>query len=70
MNKKKGPSSRAKDKEELRHELEEALTEVIEHPNPIKRQVRIKQFPWSDKQKEFFKLALDQLKFYSPLIKY
>tara|TARA_R100000008_G_scaffold59857_1_gene37491 strand:+ start:393 stop:1202 length:810 start_codon:yes stop_codon:yes gene_type:complete len=59
MNKKKGLSSRAKDKQELRQQLDEELTEVIENPNPIKRQVRIKQFPWSDKQKEFFKLALD-----------
>jgi phosphate starvation-inducible protein PhoH len=28
-------------------------------PNPIKRQIRINQFPWTEKQKEFFRIALD-----------
>ena len=26
--------------------------------NPIKRQIRLNQFPWTDKQKDFFKVAL------------
>ena len=26
--------------------------------NPIKRQIKLKQFPWTQKQKDFFKLAL------------
>lgn len=27
--------------------------------NPIKRQIKINQLPWTDKQKEFFRIALD-----------
>ena len=27
--------------------------------NPIKRQIKINQFPWTDKQKDFFRIALD-----------
>ena len=27
--------------------------------NPIKRQIKINQFPWTEKQKEFFRVALD-----------
>ena len=27
--------------------------------NPIKRQIRINQFPWTEKQKDFFRIALD-----------
>jgi phosphate starvation-inducible PhoH-like protein len=30
---------------------------VIE--NPIKRQIKLNQFPWTEKQKEFFRIALD-----------
>ena len=28
-------------------------------PNPIKKQIKLHQFPWTEKQKEFFKVALD-----------
>jgi len=28
-------------------------------PNPIKKQIKLNQFPWTDKQKEFFRVALD-----------
>ena len=28
-------------------------------PNPIKRQIKLNQFPWTEKQKEFFRVALD-----------
>ena len=28
-------------------------------PNPIKRQIKLNQFPWTEKQKEFFRIALD-----------
>ena len=28
-------------------------------PNPIKKQIKINQFPWTEKQKEFFRVALD-----------
>ena len=27
--------------------------------NPIRRQIKIRQFPWTEKQKEFFRIALD-----------
>lgn len=27
--------------------------------NPIKKQIKINQFPWTEKQKEFFRIALD-----------
>ena len=58
---KKSPS-RTKQKEEVRSEISESLLsdeEVFANPNPIKRNIKLKQFPWTDKQKEFFKLALD-----------
>jgi phosphate starvation-inducible PhoH-like protein len=28
-------------------------------PNPINKQIKLNQFPWTDKQKEFFRTALD-----------
>ena len=27
--------------------------------NPIKRRIKLNQFPWTEKQKEFFRIALD-----------
>jgi len=56
-NKKK--SSRAKQKADVAREIEEELSFPSFNPNPIKRQIKIKQFPWTEKQKEFFKVALD-----------
>ena len=46
---------------ELAAELKDAMSseEDFENPNPLKTTLRVKQFPWTDKQKEFFKLALD-----------
>ena len=38
-------------------EIEEALSDSF-NPNPLKRQIKLKQFPWTAKQKEFFKIAL------------
>jgi phosphate starvation-inducible protein PhoH len=32
--------------------------EKVPVENPIKRQIKLHQFPWTDKQKEFFKIAL------------
>tara|TARA_Y100000310_G_scaffold340109_1_gene434813 strand:+ start:1086 stop:1877 length:792 start_codon:yes stop_codon:yes gene_type:complete len=52
--------SRAKEKQETRDEITEAITEnVFKNPNPIKRLIKVKQFPWTEKQKKFFKIALD-----------
>jgi phosphate starvation-inducible PhoH-like protein len=48
---------RAKTRKQVAQEIEEALSSNF-NPNPIKRQIKIKQFPWTDKQKEFFKIAL------------
>ena len=46
-------------------ELAENITEISENhvkqhqaENPIKTNIRLKQFPWTEKQKEFFKIAL------------
>ena len=36
----------------------ENITEKFAVDNPIKRAIKIHQFPWTDKQKEFFKIAL------------
>jgi len=33
-------------------------TRMHQTKNPIKRQIKINQFPWTEKQKEFFKIAL------------
>ena len=52
-------SSRAQEKEEASKEIEEAIGENFKNPNPIKRLIKVKQLAWTDKQKEFFKIALD-----------
>jgi phosphate starvation-inducible PhoH-like protein len=57
MTVKKKPS-RAKDRAEAGKEIEEAMID-FKNPNPIKRLIKVKQFPWTEKQKSFFKIALD-----------
>lgn len=52
--------SKTKKNEDIVAELEEALSPSFENPNPLKRQIKIKQLPWTERQKEFFKIALDQ----------
>lgn len=39
--------------------LTETSRKCQKTPNPIKRQIKINQFPWTEKQKEFFRVALD-----------
>lgn len=56
--KKKANRSRSSMKKDIAEEIKESLADNIFHDNPIKRQIKLKQFPWSDKQKEFFKIAL------------
>ena len=56
---KKSARSRAATKNQVAQEIEEAMT-ANPNLNPIKRQIKIKQFPWTQKQKEFFKIALDK----------
>jgi phosphate starvation-inducible PhoH-like protein len=53
--------SRAAGKLELQQEvqeMEDSLSDSFKNPNPIKRLIKIKQFPWTERQKEFFKIAL------------
>ena len=53
-NKKKANHSRASIKKEIAQEITESLTSDCFHDNPIKRQIKLKQFPWTQKQKEFY----------------
>jgi len=64
MNKKGKRSRRSKreqiNSKELDKEIIDSINEVtFENPNPLKSILRVKNFPWTPKQKEFFKLALD-----------
>ena len=48
----------------LTKKMSEDLTEsnskkIQRTPNPIKRRIKLNQFPWTEKQKEFFRIALD-----------
>ena len=52
--------SRAEIKEETLREIRDSLESPFINPNPIKRQIKINQLNWTDKQKEFFKIALDR----------
>ena len=65
--KKPSRTSRFKRKEEIADietikEIEDALSpfaDDYENPNPIKALIKIKNFEWTKKQKEFFRVALD-----------
>jgi len=53
--------SRAQEKAELHKELnedEEGYSPIVFAKNPIKTKIKVKNFNWTDKQKEFFKVAL------------
>ena len=42
-------------------EIADSLNEAVSKPiidNPIRKNIKLHQFPWTDKQKEFFKIAL------------
>ena len=52
-------TSRAKLKQETRTQIIDDISPyMFSNPNPIKRVLKVKQFPWTDNQKEFFKIAL------------
>ena len=52
-------TSRARVKEETRKQImDDTAPYMFSNPNPIKRVLKVKQFPWTDKQKDFFKIAL------------
>ena len=57
---KKTPRSRAARNKETINEIEDSLSQNIINPNPLKRQIKLKQFPWTPRQKDFFKIALDK----------
>jgi len=59
---KKESRSRSKQKEEVRKQISEELNpnDFFQNPNPIPTPIRLKEFNWTDKQKEFFKIALDK----------
>jgi phosphate starvation-inducible PhoH-like protein len=57
---KKRPS-RSKEKQEVRREISEDISPYTpQNLNPIKRVIKVKQLPWTQKQKDFFKIALDK----------
>lgn len=57
-NSKKARSTRRSIKQDTAEEINESLVNNMFPLNPIKRQIKLKQFPWTQKQKDFFKLAL------------
>jgi len=65
MNKKRKGSRRSKrenlTEQDLEAEMKSAMSseENFVNPNPFKSTLRVRQFPWTDKQKQFFKMALD-----------
>mgnify|MGYP003628155964 CR=1 FL=1 len=54
----KDRKARARVKAETREIINETLVDSWENPNPIKRVIKVNQLPWTDKQKDFFKIAL------------
>jgi phosphate starvation-inducible protein PhoH len=59
MKNKKPVRRRSREKIETQDEINESFIDPFNNPNPIKRIIKIKQLPWTDKQKEFFKIALN-----------
>ena len=57
---KKRPS-RSKERQEVRQEISEDISPYTPQSlDPIKRVIKVKQLPWTQKQKDFFKIALDK----------
>jgi len=54
----KRTTKRKEEKQDIAKELEESLSDPFKVANPIKRLIKIKQFPWTERQKEFFRIAL------------
>ena len=51
--------TRSRVKAETRDIIDETFIDPWDNPNPLKRVIKVKQFAWTDKQKEFFKIALN-----------
>ena len=43
---------------ELAKDLSDANNKCIVAPNPVKKLIKLNQFPWTERQKDFFKIAL------------
>ena len=59
MKNKKPVRRRARDKQEAREIISESYDDPYDNPNPMMRTIKVNQLPWTDKQKEFFKIALN-----------
>ena len=59
MKSKKPVRRRAREKRDTREEIDEMFIDPYDNPNPIRRTIKVNQLPWTDKQKEFFKIALN-----------
>ena len=65
MQKKKKRSRRSQREALTAKDLDEEIKESLKepsfvNPNPMKTILRVRDFPWTPKQKEFFKIALDE----------
>jgi phosphate starvation-inducible PhoH-like protein len=49
--------SKANLKAEARQEIQDSLSPILAE-NPMKRQIKVKSFPWTENQKRFFRVAL------------
>ena len=56
MKKNMGKGSQEK-REDIANQIEESIQGNF-NPNPLKRKIKVKQFPWTEKQTDFFKIAL------------
>jgi len=45
-------------RKDIANQLEETIQSNWFSPNPLKRKIKVKNFPWTEKQKDFFKIAL------------
>ena len=59
MKSKKPVRRRAREQQETREIISESFIDPFNNPNPIKRIIKVNQFPWTDKQKDFFRIALN-----------
>jgi phosphate starvation-inducible protein PhoH len=59
MKSKKPVRRRAREQQETREIISESFIDPFNNPNPIKRVIKVNQFPWTDKQKDFFRIALN-----------
>lgn len=51
--------TRSRVKAETREIIDENFIDPWDNPNPIKRVIKVKQFSWTQNQKDFFKIALN-----------